>query len=422
MADDMKIRCGATILVVAVFLVLFAAPAVALMPFVSADRAGADLVLVQNDDVVTEDLYAVGNRIVIEGTVEGDVLAAATGELLITGHVEGNVTGVASSIVISGSVDGSVRVAAGTVRVDGQVGGDLFVGAANLIMTGDIGRDLLSWTISLETTGTVGRDVAGQSFGMAKIGGMVGGDVDLTTNRLTVLDGTNVTGTLGYRSSNDAVIGQGVQVGRQIVHREPVRPNVRVEAVFALTKLVAVLTIIIVGFLLFWASPRSLDRAVRSVRTFPFRTLLLGVAAAVLPPVVIVGAAGLAFAASSEFVIPALVVGGPIAATIFGLIALGLLLAPIPVLTAVGGKLLGWRRSGQAGFLVGAILWVVFLLIPVVGIIVLVVTALLGLGAWTYALLAGEGEPDRPAGATAEPLEAPGVETIPQPELFPPPE
>lgn len=408
MAGDMKTRLGVAALIV-LFLVLLATPASALMPVINADRAGANLVLVQNGDVVTEDLYAVGNRIAIEGTIKGDLLAAASGELLITGHVEGNVTGAASSVVITGTVDGSVRVAAGSVRVEGHVGGDLFVAASNLVLTGDVGRDLLSWTISLETTGIVGRDVAGQSFGRARIGGTVNGDVDLTTNRLTVLDGTSVAGTLGYRSSNDAVVGTGVSVGRQIVHREPVRPNVRVEAVFALTKLVAILTIIIVGFLLFWASPDALNRAARAVWAIPIRTLFIGLAAAIVPPLVIVMVAGLAFKASSELLLPMVIVGGPIIATVMGLITLGLLLAPIPVLTAVGGKLLGGRRSGQAGFLIGAILWVASLFIPFVGVPILILTASLGLGAWTVAILSGK----------PEPKEEPLPPEIPQPELFP---
>ncbi len=422
----MKRRFIVTVLFVGSFLAL-AVPATALQPpVISADRAAADLVLVQSGDVVTEDLYAVGNRVVIEGTVEGDVLAVSTGELLITGHVTGSVTGVASSVVISGTVDGSVRVAAPTVRVDGQIGGDLFVGASNVVVTGGVGRDLLAWSVSLDTTGSIGRDVSGQSFGTARIGGTIAGDVELTTNRLNVLAGTTVGGTLAYRSRFEATIGQGVTAGRQIVRREPVRPNVRVEAIITLTRFVGLLSVLIIGLLLFWAAPRSLQRAVRTVRTAPLRTLLIGVATAIVPPLVIGLAAVAAIASSAELALPALVVGGPIAVTVFGLIGVGLLLAPVPVLTGAGGRLLGSRRSGQAGFVLGSFLWVVLLLIPVVGIIVLLATAFLGLGAWTSALLTAGREPAAEPGAAAVvvPDETPQDVTLDDtPELFPlPPE
>lgn len=389
MVRDMRFRIVLLLLVTGLLLSVAATPAMARGPVVTADRAGADLVLVQEGDTVTEDLYAAGNRVVVEGTVEGDVLAAATGEVLISGHVLGSVTALASSVVITGTVDGSVRAGAAMVRVDGQVGGDLLAGASNVTVTGSVGRDLLAWALNLDTTGTIGRDIGGQTIDMARVGGTIGGDVDVTVGRMEILEGTRIDGTLGYRSSADAVVGSGVEVGRQIVRRDPVRPNVRVEAILALTQLVTVLTIIILGFLMFWAAPRLLDRSVIAIRRFPVRTFFIGLAMLIAPVLVISFAAGLAFASSPEMALPAVVVGGPIALTALGLISLGLLLAPVPVLTTVGGRLLGWRRSGQAGFLVGALLWVVSLLIPIVGVFVLALIGVLGLGAWTVGMATG---------------------------------
>jgi len=398
-------------------LFISAAPAAAHAPFVTADRAGADLVLVQKGDVVSEDLYAAGNRIVIEGTVEGDVLLAATGEVLISGHVLGSVTGVASSVVITGTVDGSVRVGAATVRVDGKIGGDLLAGASQVTVTGDIGRDLLAWTFNLDASGTVGRDIGGQTIDRARIGGSIDGDVDMTVGRLEVAAGTRIGGTLGYRSSADAVIGKGVDVGRQIVHREPVRPNVAVQAMFALTQLVTVLTVMIFGFLMFWAAPRMLQRSVAAVRQSPVRTFFVGLAAMTVPILLISFAAGLALAASPEMALPVVVVGGPIALAVLGMIMLGVLLAPIPVLTAVGGRLLGWRRSGQAGFLVGSLLWVISLLIPVFGTVVALIMAVLGLGAWTVGLASSRQQ----GSATGPPVGVPSASGFQQGSVTEPP-
>ena len=429
MAGDMKRRLVKIVLLVASFLALPAVPATALQPPpITADRAAADLVLVQSGDVVTEDLYAAGNRVVIEGTVEGDVLVVSTGQLLISGHVTGSVTGVASSVEISGTVDGSVRVAAASVKVDGQIGEDLFAGASNVVVTGSVGRDLLTWSISLDTTGSIGRDVSGQSYGSARIGGTIAGDVELTTNRLNVLAGTTVGGTLAYRSSFEATIGQGVTAGRQIVRREPVRPNVRVEAILALTRVVGLLSVLIIGLLLFWATPKSLQRAVQTVRRAPLRTLLIGIAVAVVPPLVIGLAAVVAIVSSAELALPAFVVGGPIAVTVFGLIGVGLLLAPVPVLTGAGGRLLGWKRSGQAGFILGAALWVVLLLIPIVRTVTLIATAFLGLGAWASTLLTAGREHSTQQEVVAEAIPIETTQDVTpdettNPELFPlPPE
>jgi hypothetical protein len=87
-----------------------------LIPIAAAARlTQSDLVLVRADDVVTEDLYAAGNRITIEGRVEGDLIAAAFEDVLISGEVTGDVTVVAGRVTITGTVGGSVRVAAGLV-------------------------------------------------------------------------------------------------------------------------------------------------------------------------------------------------------------------------------------------------------------------------------------------------------------------
>ncbi len=380
---------------VVALLVLLAAPASAALqpPAVMADRAAANLVLIQSGDVVPEDLYAVGYRVVIEGTVDGDVLAFATQDVLITGHVTGSVTAAASSVVIEGTVDGSVRATGGSVTVTGDVGQDLVAGASSVTVSGSVGRDVLAWCVNLDATGTIGRDLGGQSIGIADLGGTIEGDVDLTVNRMNVMSGTVVGGTLGYRSSQDAVIGSGVTVGRQIVHREPVRPNVRVEAVWMLTKLVGVVMMLLIGLLMFWAAPKGLDRAVASLRRAPFRTFVIGIAGAVLPPLIIgIGFVG-AVTASPELALPALLIGGPIAVTILGLIGVGVLLSPVPVLTAVGGRLLGWKRSGQASFLVAAVIWLALLFVPGLGILMLILTACAGLGAWATALFAGEHGP-----------------------------
>ena len=119
-----------------------------LIPIAAAARlTQSDLVLVRADDVVTEDLYAAGNRITIEGRIEGDLIAAAFEEVLISGEVTGDVTVVAGRVTITGTVGGSVRVAAGLVQIGGSIAEDLAVASWETVVdpTGTIGRDLINW-------------------------------------------------------------------------------------------------------------------------------------------------------------------------------------------------------------------------------------------------------------------------------------
>ena len=88
--------------------------------FVAGLRVGG-VVIVAEDEVVREDLYAMGERVIVEGVVQGD-LFVITGNLTVAGSVEGDVLGlVGGPVVISGEVEGSVRVAANTVSVTGTV-------------------------------------------------------------------------------------------------------------------------------------------------------------------------------------------------------------------------------------------------------------------------------------------------------------
>ena len=110
-----------------------------LIPIAAGARlTQSDLVLVRADDVVTEDLYAAGNRITVEGRIEGDLIAAAFEDILISGEVTGDVTVVAGRVTITGTVGGSVRVAAGRVRVGGSVAEDVAVVVGGLLMCPDL--------------------------------------------------------------------------------------------------------------------------------------------------------------------------------------------------------------------------------------------------------------------------------------------
>ncbi len=403
------LRVHATLLAVGALLPL---AALLVRPPVTPDLAGGDLVLVQDGEVVNEDLYAAGNRVLIEGTVEGDVLVAAFQELVVSGTVEGSITGVASTVTITGNVEGSVRMAAGTVKLEGNVGKDLFVAASSTSVTGTVGRDLIFYGGDLATVGQVARNVRGQTLDLARIGGSVGGDVDMTVARMEVLDRARIGGTLGYRSANDADIGRGVEVGRTIVHRQPVRPNVRVQGLLLLTQLVLLLTMVIFGYLMFWTAPAATATAVDAVRRRPLSTMLIGIGVAVVPVGLFVTAMVAVVSSSPELLLPAILVGGPIGTLLFGLLGVGSLLAPVPVLTAVGDRILRGRRSPQAAFTVGLVIWLVVLGVPIVGPLVALAVSALGLGGWTVGLFAGRTAPP-PAPVASRPA-------VPQPAVSQP--
>ena len=114
----------------------------------SARLTQSDLVLVRADDVVTEDLYAAGNRISIEGRIEGDLVAAAFEEVVISGEVTGDVTVVAGRVTITGTSVG--RFVSGSPAWSRSAARSLKIlpwlrGRRWSIPPGRVGRDLINW-------------------------------------------------------------------------------------------------------------------------------------------------------------------------------------------------------------------------------------------------------------------------------------
>jgi cytoskeletal protein CcmA (bactofilin family) len=364
---------GAFLLAASVLFLGLALPA-------KAELTQSDLVIVQADDIIEEDLYAVGNRVQVEGRIEGDLYAAAFEEVNISGEVTGDVVVVSSRLVISGEVGGSVRVAAGTVVVDGDVGDDLAVAAWNtgLGAQGSVGRDLINWGRNGSIAGHVGRDVLGR-FSRLQLDGQVAGSVEISVGRLNVGAGARVEGDLGYRSSSSAEIN-ATDLGGSVIHRSPLPPNIRVRALQLLTFLLAILMLTAGGLLLAWAWPALFEPAIAAAAR-GWSTWLggLGIAAS---PLIAAGLLGLLISLSPpQAGIPLAIVFLPVILGLGGLVLFGSLLGFIPVAGALGRRLLP-KRSNAGEVLAGMTIIAVLLLVPVVRLLVMAIVVPLGIGAW----------------------------------------
>ena len=200
-------------------------------PALAAETAASEIVIIPEGDTVTEDLYAVGSRVVVEGTIEGDLIAFAAEEVIISGQVTGNVQAVAPTVTVGGEVAGSVRFTANRLTISGSIGGDL-VGAsvrAELSPESTIDGDVVVWAFRLVAAGTIGTDLEGTQRTL-ELAGSVGGDVDVSVNQLIVTGPLEVAGDLGYRSPSEAEGMDQATVGGVVAHKTPLPPNIRVRA------------------------------------------------------------------------------------------------------------------------------------------------------------------------------------------------
>ena len=367
---------------------LFAAGSI---PASAADRATADFVVVGVDEVIEEDLYAVGNSVDVRGTIDGDLIAFSGSEVRIRGLVTGDVIAVTGSVVIDGTVEGSVRATAGSVSVEGTVGRDVVVVAGSTEILGHVLGDLMVWGWSLNLAGSVDGFVWGQTIGATRISGDVGHDVEMTVGSLEVSAGTSIVGDLGYKSPDPATIDDAAEVGGQLTQREPTRQNIRLKAVVLVGVILGVLMFIAGGLALFWLAPRSLENAIESVRFNWVSATITGLLLLPVPLLIPALVAVITGTADPDVAFPFALALIPVAVGVAGLFALATVAAPVPVLTAIG-HMVAPGRSSFFGFLVGSAIFLTTLLIPFVRWFILAGVIIVGLGAWVVGAVQSKGD------------------------------
>jgi cytoskeletal protein CcmA (bactofilin family) len=353
--------------------------AIAIPLVARAETTQSDLVLVREEEVVDEDLMAAGNSIQVDGTIMGDLIAAAFERVVVNGVVEGDVLVISGRVEINGEVGGSVRALAGSVVIDGEIVDDLAMAFWETELSGGsrVGRDVLAFGRSGSLAGRVGRDVRGR-FSRLSLGATVDGSVEVSVGNLTVGSGAQVEGDIAYRSREDAVI-EAADPG-EVIHRTPLRPNIRVAALRFLTFALVGLLLLAGGLLAAHYWPQRLEVA-SAAASRPGPAWLAGVGV-LFSPLFVIGLYGLLLALSpAPAAVPLGVVFLPIALGLFGLVILGGLTGAIPVAAALGRRLRN-SISLPAAVVLGLAVLAVLVTVPILRWLVLLVAVPVGLGSW----------------------------------------
>lgn len=379
------------LLLTAVCLVLLGLP----LPAGAAERNVSDVVLVDSGAVIADDLYAAGNRVIIQGRVDGDLVVSAFEDVTISGTVTGDVIAFSSTADIDGRVGGSVRFVGRSLTVGGEVGGDIVAVGWDTTVGGDLAGDLIVWSRRARLEGAVGGDVEGQMRSLV-LAGSTDGNVDVTVGSLAMTEGATVGGDLGYRSREPSQQLETGGVEGAIIHRTPLPPNIRVRAMLLLAKVVLSLAAGVMGLLVMWAAPRASAAAAARVRRSWGRAWLRGTGFSLVPLVVAAGLAGAVALVPLEAALPLLVALVPVVLALFGMVGALALVAPAAVYPWLGDPR-GRGRPPVRAFLFGLALVTGALLVPWLGGLAAALIVPIGIGGW----LGGEAAPTRVAGGEA---------------------
>lgn len=380
-------------------------------PLFASDFRGGDTITIGEGEVIDDDLFISGDRVTINGTVNGNLFASGT-VVEVNGPVEGSLFIAGRTLALNSSVGGSVYAGgyAFTVGENAAIGRNLNFGGFSLTVEAgsDIDRSLYAGGYQILLNGAVANDVNVGS-GALEITGSVGGDVrgtvgtadDGTPTNIPTFEGSVPAVAPGLRISDQAEIGGTLAVTVERATEEaapppPIYSLANAQLRWAIGEAVALL---IIGLLFLYIRPSLLERAGQALQNKPMESLGVGslvlLVALAAVPVTIALLVMLGFL-GGIFTLGQLVgdlLGLGIVTLIFGI---GLFIFTAGMLTKIvvaygGGRLLlrqGASRSTVAvlALVIGLLIYIILRMLPFVGWLIGAVATIFGLGALYLAM------------------------------------
>lgn len=337
-------------------------------PVTTADDEAGIMLLDENlettSNVVSKTLYLADSSVTIDYPVEGNVFVMAQ-DLTISGNISGNVFALAQNLKIetTGSINSTLFVCAENVTIDGTVS-DVFSISSNLTINNNarVMQDITASGSTLKLDGTIGRNA---NFGFDEI---------------STSDSAMILGDLSYSSKTAAIsedIVSGITSFKQIeeVKIEP-KDIIREKLNGLYTLLVVSLVIVLI---VVYAMPKFADKEQKIVENKLAATFGYGALALILIPF-----ACLILFCTILGILPSIVL---LFVYLFIIMQVATPLVAIAMAKIICQKI----NKNTKGFtllfsmLLVLAIWVLEL-IPVLGSIVSLLTAILGLGIIVYAI------------------------------------
>ena len=344
-------------------------------PITKADNEAGIMLVDENleatSNVVSKTLYLADSSVTIDYPVEGNVFVMAQ-DLTISGNISGNVFALAQNLKIetTGSINSTLFVCAENITIDGTLS-DVFSISSNL---------------TINKSARIIQDItAGGST--LKLGGTIGRNANFEFDEINTSDSAMILGDLSY-SSRVAAISEDIVSGTtsfKIIEEVKIEPKDIIKSKLNDLYTLLVISLVIV-LIVVYAMPKFADKEQKIVENKLAATFGYGALALILIP----------FACLLLF----FTIIGILPAVALFLVYLFIIMQVATPLVAIAiAKIICKKINKNAkGFtllfsmLLVLAIWVLEL-IPVLGSIVSLLTAILGLGIIVYAIFHSTIEP-----------------------------
>jgi hypothetical protein len=259
-------------------------------------RTGSD-VSVEADQIVEGDYYVSAGpfgKTVMSGSVTEDMYALGA-SVTVNGDVGNDLSVLAGSSHVYASVTDDVRIVAGEVTLADAIGGDVFIiaGSLSVLSTARIEGDIYFFGGDVSIEGDVGGSVLGKAQSV-DINSHIAGDVNMTAQTgLSLGNKAVIDGSVQYKSFMELTRGQGAIVGGEVMKGEYASVTQQEKTRALLIPIFITLFATLSLYLLFKneleALIKTIDRSVARNALVGSAVVLLGPIAAILLMITVLG-------------------------------------------------------------------------------------------------------------------------------------
>ncbi|MBN2306697.1 hypothetical protein JXD20_01820 [Candidatus Peregrinibacteria bacterium] len=358
-----------------ILLTLFAA-LLFLPTFVQAAtfQAGEEIYI---DQSTSDDLYTSGGILSVTEEVSGDLIAAG-GKVMLRGRITQDLTALGGNLMIDGEVDDDIRVIGGSIHINAIAKDDLMGVGGDVTLTDNtfVGGDVNLIGGSLVLGGVINGDMrlAGASI---YLNADVKGDVTLLSfEKITFGPRARIQGTLTYAAEEPLKMPANLVKGGIIFKEiETSRVKENLPAIMAGFSIFSFLATLFFGLILLWLCRYYILHASEIAYDATLKTVGVGFLALILSPIMVL-------------ILLITTVGIPAALALLVLWLVFLYMAKVMAAMLIGFKLVRVTDKSKfirmfGSFTLGAVIYTLIDMVPVVGWVINLVFVLIALGAMT---------------------------------------
>ncbi len=328
---------------------------------------------------ITDDYYTAGENVIQDTPVFGDMIAAG-GQVQIDAPVSQDLTLAGGNITIKGEIGDDARLAGGDIRVDSIVKDDLIAGGGNITITdqGFVGGDFVFGGGSVRIDGVVNGNLLGATNELF-INNEIKGNVRLLgVEKVTFGPNGKVLGNFSYHSqeaspsiTSDTVKGK-IDFSSSEIPVEKEDFGAVAWGLLAGFSIFGFLSLLFTGLFCLWGFRHFLEHAVDAANLKSLPSLGLGFLITFVTPIL-----GLVLLVTG--------IGFPLALILLTAWLLILFIGKLVGILVIGLRLVKSDHKSSFprlfwAFTVGALIFSILALIPVLGWIIRLLLNLLGVG------------------------------------------